>query len=71
MVTKIQQKKELIKTIVAECPIELDTKKLRTMDVLLLEEILKDFRNLKLTSLTNPIPTTQMDNLKDGEGYIK
>ena len=40
-------KKELIKHIKKECPIELDTKKLNTMSIEKLEELLTDFKLLK------------------------
>jgi hypothetical protein len=45
-------KKELIKTIRLECPVELDVKKLNTMEIEMLQGILQDFRNLKLTSMS-------------------
>ena len=62
-------KKELIKTIKKECLIELDTKKLQKMEIPMLQELLVDFRNLKMTSMRELNKPKRV--LEEGEGFIQ
>ena len=62
-------KKELIKQVKEECLIELDTKKLQKIEITLLEELLVDFRNLKISSMSKQNKPKR--ELEEGEGYIE